>query len=166
MDGDLPYHVRPPAEAPHVATKGGEFIKLTEKSMKLTCLMRLPRTCGAPLAVLVTSLTTASCIAQERAPTTPAQGTATKAAATAPAADKPANLAHGEEIYVSTCLPCHGDAGQGGPGGGAPLMTDLKVEDIVRIATNGQNSMPSFSTAYKPAEINDVAHYIVEKLLK
>lgn len=137
--------------------------------MKLTRFVMFQHAFDAPLAVLIGALATASCVAQEPPPAAPASpGPATPAAtATAPApTDKPADLVHGEEIYVSTCLPCHGDAGQGGPGGGAPLMTDLKVADIVRIATNGQNSMPSFSTAYQPAEINDVAHYIVEKLLK
>jgi mono/diheme cytochrome c family protein len=140
-----------------------------ENAMKLTRFTMFPRAGDAPLAVLFASLATASCTAQEPPPAATApQGTPanTVAAAPAPAAEQAADLGHGEEIYVSTCLPCHGDAGQGGPGGGAPLMTDLKVEDIARIATNGQNSMPAFGTAYKPSEINDVAHYIVEKLLK
>lgn len=123
--------------------------------MMLTRPVLAPRMIASLLLLVVTGAVTAS-----------DSGQVTPTPMTAPAAANGADLKNGEKLYVGTCLPCHGDSGQGGPGGGAPLMTDLKVEDITRIATNGQNAMPSFGTAFTPAEINDIANYIVEKLLK
>ena len=88
-------------------------------------------------------------------------GFAAKAAPTRPDAD----LARGSEIYFTTCLPCHGDAGQGGPGGGMPFTDALTVDSVAAILRTGRNNMPEFGSVFTPEDINNIAHFVVNKLL-
>lgn len=76
------------------------------------------------------------------------------------------NPARSSEIYFSTCMPCHGDAGQGGPGGGMPFTDALTVDSIAAILRTGRNAMPEFGSVYTPEEIESIAHFVVEKLLR
>jgi mono/diheme cytochrome c family protein len=77
-----------------------------------------------------------------------------------------ADLKNGENVYLQACLPCHGDSGQGGQGGGAPLTSALTKSDVVTTVTEGRNAMPEFGSVFSEREINDVANFIVETLLK
>jgi quinohemoprotein ethanol dehydrogenase len=76
------------------------------------------------------------------------------------------DLARGEEIFRQTCSVCHGDRGQGGQhGGGTPLAADeLSVETIVSTVANGRADMPAFGALLSPAELQDLAGYILEGL--
>jgi quinohemoprotein ethanol dehydrogenase len=78
------------------------------------------------------------------------------------------DLANGKILYSRFCEACHGEAGLGGHGGGAPLGVaahDMKV--IITTATNGKNqNMPPFRGALKPEELRDVAGFIAHDLFK
>ncbi len=56
--------------------------------------------------------------------------------------------------------------GEGGEGGGAPLVNGLTRESILSTVTTGKNNMPSFTASYSADEINDVAAYITDVLTK
>ena len=57
----------------------------------------------------------------------------------------PLNRANGEKIYKSACLPCHGESGEGGHGGGPSLIVGQTSDKIISISTTGKNNMPSFA---------------------
>ena len=59
---------------------------------------------------------------------------------------------------------CHGEAGDGGHGGGPSLIEGLDNQTIRVIATAGRNTMPGFGRVYSPAEIGDVSTYISDVL--
>ena len=82
----------------------------------------------------------------------------------APEPDRPVDLAHGRQLYAEACVACHGEAGDGGHGGGPTLIAGLPAETIVAVASAGRNTMPGFGTVYSAADIRDVATYIVEEL--
>jgi len=84
--------------------------------------------------------------------------------APAPAGDRPVDLALGEQIYLEACVACHGEAGDGGHGGGPTLIDGLDPDSIRALASDGRNTMPGFGTVYSQAEIRDVTRYIVEVL--
>ncbi|MGH8260494.1 MAG: c-type cytochrome, partial [Steroidobacteraceae bacterium] len=84
----------------------------------------------------------------------------------APVVTRPARIANGGTIYRAACLPCHGDAGRGGVGGGPPLTNGLSRETILTVASAGRHNMPAFSSIYSADELNDVATYIVDDLAK
>lgn len=75
------------------------------------------------------------------------------------------DIKNGENIYFSTCQPCHGDNGEGGFGGGAPLTDALTINDVMIIAKQGRNAMPEFGSVYTEQELKEVATFIVEELL-
>ena len=77
-----------------------------------------------------------------------------------------ADTTNGARIYKAACLPCHGATGEGGEGGGAPLVNGLTTDSIRTTSTTGKNNMPSFTSSYSTDELNDVATYIIEALLK
>jgi glucose dehydrogenase/cytochrome c5 len=78
------------------------------------------------------------------------------------------DLSNGRILYARFCEACHGESGQGGHGGGAPLGAaahDMKV--IIATATNGKNqNMPPFRGALKPEELRDIAGFISHDLFK
>ena len=79
---------------------------------------------------------------------------------------RPADLEHGRQIYREACVACHGEAGDGGHGGGPSLVAGLDPETIRAVAAEGRNSMPGFGRVYSAAEIGDVTGYIVEVLAR
>jgi quinohemoprotein ethanol dehydrogenase len=81
-----------------------------------------------------------------------------------PVVTRAANAANGAMIYKTACLPCHGESGRGGEGGGPPLVNGLTRESILATASAGRHNMPSFASVYSADELNDVASYIVEDL--
>jgi quinohemoprotein ethanol dehydrogenase len=77
-----------------------------------------------------------------------------------------ADVKHGEEIYRTVCMACHGDTGQGGHENGAPLPKTLTIESIMYTADAGKGEkMPSFRGVYNAGEFHDVATYIHDVLL-
>lgn len=76
------------------------------------------------------------------------------------------NLKHGQEVYMTKCLPCHGDKGQGVIG---PNLTDDywihgsgqpgEVATTIRDGVN-EKGMPSWGAVLAPQDILDVAAYV------
>ncbi len=93
---------------------------------------------------------------------------ATAAATTAePIAGYKPNLDSGRKIYTTLCTTCHGATGEGGHQGGAPLTGKvLSIGQVMTMATFGRNTMPAFQAAYSKEQIQDVATYVVDELLK
>ncbi len=81
-----------------------------------------------------------------------------------PVPTRGANLENGGKIYRAACLPCHGESGQGGVGGGPTLVNGLRRESILSVASAGRHNMPSFASSYSADELNDVASYIATVL--
>jgi alcohol dehydrogenase (cytochrome c) len=77
-----------------------------------------------------------------------------------------ADVATGAEIYRQACVPCHGDDGRGGHGGGAPLDALADLAAAERTIADGRNNMPSFAATLTAEQIRDVAAYIVEDLFR
>jgi alcohol dehydrogenase (cytochrome c) len=102
----------------------------------------------------------------------PPPGARPSAAAGAAAGGAPAaaaravDRAHGEAIYKQACVPCHGESGAGGHGGGPSLIAGQTAEKIVSVTSTGKNNMPSFSGTYSPDDLRDIAAYIVDGLAK
>jgi mono/diheme cytochrome c family protein len=65
-------------------------------------------------------------------------------------------------LYRQTCLPCHGDDGRGGHGGGAPLNLLDGLARVVGIVRDGQNDMPPFGAALTAQQILDVSAYVID----
>jgi alcohol dehydrogenase (cytochrome c) len=84
--------------------------------------------------------------------------------ALAPDTGREADLTRGAALYREACLPCHGESGTGGEGGGAPLTADLGVQRILTVSQQGQNRMPAFAEVYDPNELFDIATYVAEEL--
>ena len=77
---------------------------------------------------------------------------------------RPVDLERGREIYREACLACHGEAGDGGHGGGPSLIGGLETETIRAIAADGRNSMPAFGRVYSRVDLNDVTRYVLDVL--
>jgi mono/diheme cytochrome c family protein len=73
------------------------------------------------------------------------------------------DLARGAELYRQTCLPCHGDDGRGGHGGGAPLDSLGEIDHVVTIISDGVNNMPPFAAALTAQQILDVGAYVLSE---
>jgi mono/diheme cytochrome c family protein len=82
------------------------------------------------------------------------------AAAALPVVTRPANAAHGGDIYHAACVPCHGANGAGGEGGGPSLIKGQSHDAILQTASAGKNNMPAFKSIYSADELNDVTAYI------
>jgi cytochrome c oxidase cbb3-type subunit 3 len=74
------------------------------------------------------------------------------------------DTAAGRTIYEQTCAPCHGPTGEGGHGGGAPLVGASEPEAVTRVVRDGQNAMPPFAGALTEQQIRDVAAYVAGAL--
>lgn len=83
-----------------------------------------------------------------------------------PVPTRPQNVPNGHRIYRGACLPCHGQDGRGGVGGGPPLIAGLNRKAILTIASEGLRNMPSFASSYSANDLNDVAGYILDVLAK
>jgi alcohol dehydrogenase (cytochrome c) len=77
---------------------------------------------------------------------------------------RPGNPDRGAEIYAQACVACHGEAGDGGHGGGPTLVSGVDAATIAAIATSGRNTMPAFGAVYSAADLRDVTSYILERL--
>jgi len=98
-------------------------------------------------------------------PASAEQPVATPPTVTAQAPETTASIEHGEEIYFQVCQPCHGDDGQGGPGGGLPLTDILTVDTVMGVLATGRNAMPEFGSVYTEQELWDIANFVIKKLL-
>jgi quinohemoprotein ethanol dehydrogenase len=93
----------------------------------------------------------------------PANGAGSVAAAATPRmAD--ANLVEGKRLFGQVCAACHGDDGNGGHTGGAPLGGVRDLAAAIQTVTAGRNDMPPFRTAFTPEQIRDVSAYVVGSL--
>ena len=81
-------------------------------------------------------------------------------------AEGEADLAAGARLYRQTCLPCHGEDGMGGHGGGIALDGLSSIRDTVILVTRGRNSMPGFSAALTPEQIRDVSTFVHDDLMQ
>lgn len=82
----------------------------------------------------------------------------------APVVARPVDVAHGRQLYAEACVACHGQAGDGGHGGGPSLVAGLPAETIVAVTQTGRNTMPAFGRVYSAADLEDLAGYIVNVL--
>jgi quinohemoprotein ethanol dehydrogenase len=74
------------------------------------------------------------------------------------------NRANGEKIYKAACVPCHGESGAGGHGGGPSLVAGQDTDKIISITASGKNNMPGFTATYSADDLRDVADYITKGL--
>jgi quinohemoprotein ethanol dehydrogenase len=77
-----------------------------------------------------------------------------------PVTTRAANAENGGNIYRAACVPCHGETGTGGHGGGPSLIKGQSHDALLMTASSGRNNMPAFKSVYTPDELNDVTAYI------
>ncbi|AEE50170.1 c-type cytochrome [Haliscomenobacter hydrossis] len=66
----------------------------------------------------------------------------------------------GEKIFKQYCVTCHGLRGDMGVSGAANLIeSKLKVEERIKVITNGRNNMASFKALLNKDKIKAVAQY-------
>lgn len=85
--------------------------------------------------------------------------------AAAPSASTTASVG-GAQIYKQACMPCHGEQGKGGHGGGASLDKSRDLTAVIQVVTQGRNNMPPFGAALTREQIQAVGSYIVNDLFK
>ena len=85
-------------------------------------------------------------------------------AAGAAAAPRVLDRSNGERIYKAACLPCHGESGAGGHGGGPSLVAGQTADRLISVTAAGKNNMPSFSGVYSADDLRDIADYITGAL--
>jgi alcohol dehydrogenase (cytochrome c) len=73
-----------------------------------------------------------------------------------------ANLANGKTVYDATCVFCHGEAAEGGHGGGPTLENMPDAAAIAAVVTQGRNAMPALAGALSAAQIRDVSAYVMQ----
>jgi quinohemoprotein ethanol dehydrogenase len=94
----------------------------------------------------------------------PAAPAAPPPAAAAPAIVRTPDLERGALLYAQACLACHGEAGDGGHGGGPPLIGGISPTLMLTVTRDGRNAMPGFGSAYSTDELDDIGAYIREVL--
>lgn len=72
------------------------------------------------------------------------------------------DLASGADVYRITCLPCHGEDGQGGHNGARPLDGLDSMNQVLETVMQGRNDMPVFVDILTPEQIRDVSAYVLE----
>jgi len=70
----------------------------------------------------------------------------------------------GKEVYATACVFCHGEQGDGGHGGGKPLVDANNAAIVAQVVTDGRNEMPAFAAALTGQQIRDVAAYVATML--
>ena len=70
----------------------------------------------------------------------------------------------GKLVYDTACTFCHGEQGEGGHGGGKPLLDARNADVVIQIVSEGRKDMPPFGAALTPAQIRDVSAYVATKL--
>ena len=69
--------------------------------------------------------------------------------------------AHGKALYERNCIACHGAEGNGKLSGAKDLtISEVSEPDMVKLVTNGKNSMPPYGRIYSPEEISAVVAYV------
>lgn len=76
------------------------------------------------------------------------------------------DLENGRVIYATTCVTCHGETGQGGTHGGSALTRELTLGAVVSTVTNGRNDMPAYGAVMSPEDVQDIASYVLEELIR
>ncbi|HXS80598.1 MAG TPA: c-type cytochrome, partial [Gammaproteobacteria bacterium] len=92
------------------------------------------------------------------AATAAAAPAAAAAPSAAPAAD--ALVAEGHDVFTTACVPCHGEDGLGGHGGGAPLDQVKDPSLVLQMVNDGRGSMPPLAGLLSPQQIRAVAAYV------
>jgi quinohemoprotein ethanol dehydrogenase len=80
------------------------------------------------------------------------------------AAQGEADAAKGRDVYDTACVFCHGEQGEGGHGGGKPLVDARDPLFVVQTVSEGRRDMPTFTGSLTPEQIRDVAAYVATKL--
>jgi alcohol dehydrogenase (cytochrome c) len=78
-------------------------------------------------------------------------------------AEGEADMASGAEVYNTACLFCHGEAAEGGHGGGPSLQQLAGVGAAAQIVIEGRNEMPPFGATLTAEQIRDVIAYVLEE---
>lgn len=74
---------------------------------------------------------------------------------------RPPDPRSGARLYGAACVPCHGVSGEGGHGGGPPLV-GLTAGRIISTLITGKNNMPKFAATYSADQMQDIASYILQ----
>jgi mono/diheme cytochrome c family protein len=83
----------------------------------------------------------------------------------APGAGGIGNPGNGKAVYDTACVFCHGEAGEGGHGGGPSLLAATNVNAVLQIVSEGRGEMPPFGAgALDTQQIRDVAAYVMNQL--
>jgi mono/diheme cytochrome c family protein len=70
----------------------------------------------------------------------------------------------GRKIFADSCSACHGAAGEGGHG---PSLTSVRdAEKIAQMVRRGGGQMPAFDSKLSESEIQAVASYVRETIVK
>lgn len=93
-------------------------------------------------------------------PAPPLRSSAPSVSSPSPVAD----VDRGREVYRQICEICHGPNGEGGPGGGVPLMRAKDQAAVRTQVTYGFNYMPALGDDLSPAQIADVAAYVATEI--
>ena len=72
----------------------------------------------------------------------------------------------GEAVFRAACVPCHGEDGRGGHGGGAPLDQVTDPALVIATVTDGRGNMPPLGGVLTPEQIRAVADYVTNDLFK
>ena len=76
----------------------------------------------------------------------------------------------GSCVKSRNCAPnsifmfCHGERGEGGHGGGKPLVDARSAELVIQTVSEGRKDMPPFGAALTGPQIRDVAAYVATRL--
>ncbi len=79
-------------------------------------------------------------------------------------AEGTADPAAGKAVYDTACALCHGEQGEGGHGGGKPLVAARNADVVIQVVSEGRLAMPAFGTQLTPEQIRDVAAYISQTI--
>ena len=79
-------------------------------------------------------------------------------------AEGKADPAAGQVVYATACVPCHGERGEGGHGGGKVLTAATNADLIVQIVSEGRNTMPPLGATLTAEQVRDVAAYVATML--
>ena len=85
---------------------------------------------------------------------------AAPAAAQGEASSADALVVEGQEVFTTACVPCHGEDGLGGHGGGAPLDQVKDPNLVIQMVNDGRGSMPPLAGLLSPQQIRAVAAYV------
>jgi alcohol dehydrogenase (cytochrome c) len=80
------------------------------------------------------------------------------------AGDGTGDATKGKDVFMTACMFCHGERGEGGHGGGKPLVDARDPAFVRQIVTDGRNDMPTFGAALTAEQIRDVAAFVATML--